>query len=155
MPSYFREPEDLTIEESFALATLADLKPLGRALSSEAPMRKCDLVPFLVNKLRTKEQAEALYKRLNELGQAAVQEATHDPDGILDLERFQAKYGHVGTPGGQPPGVTRLSSPDIGRHRRAGNRGQGECGRGAYHGFGSLESVSSADHRVFFNENMM
>jgi len=93
MPRYFREPEELTVEESFAKATLADLKPLGRALSSDAPMRKGDLVPFLVEQLRTPERAEALYKRLDELGQAAVQEAMHDPDGLLDLDRFRAKYG--------------------------------------------------------------
>ncbi len=93
MPRYFRKPEDLTIEESFARAALADLKPLGRAISADAPMRKGDLVPFLVNKLSTPERAEALYKRLDELGQAAVQEATHDPEGLLDLDRFRAKYG--------------------------------------------------------------
>ena len=39
------------------------------------------------------EKVRALYAGLAEVGQKIVQEATHSPGGILNLKRFQAKYG--------------------------------------------------------------
>ncbi|MCI0461619.1 MAG: helicase-associated domain-containing protein, partial [Gemmataceae bacterium] len=39
------------------------------------------------------ERVRALYDQLDETGKAAVQEASRDPEGLLELDRFAPKYG--------------------------------------------------------------
>jgi hypothetical protein len=94
MPRY-REYEILTTEQSFEKLKVDDLKPLVRLLDLEVPPRKPDLVALLTGIMRTPEKVRALYDQLDETGQAAVQEATQDPEGLLDLARFGPKYGRL------------------------------------------------------------
>src|SRR5262249_51090263 len=42
-----------------------------------------------------RERLRSLYEGLDELSQAAVQEATHDSVGWLNQDRFEAKYGRL------------------------------------------------------------
>jgi hypothetical protein len=86
------DPELLTTRESFALLTVDDLKPLA-ALLGRVPTRKGELVDLLAGALEDRKQVRTLYAGLDDLGQKAVQEAAHDPEGALDCQRFYAKYG--------------------------------------------------------------
>jgi hypothetical protein len=86
------EPESLTTEEAFLRLTVDELKPIVRLLELEPPKRKGELVEVLTGRLRQPESVRALYEGLDDLGRAAVQEATHDPEGLLHLDQFQAKY---------------------------------------------------------------
>lgn len=88
----FNEPDLLTVRESFEQLNVDDLKPLA-ALIGSPPNRKAELVDFLGRNLESREQAQKLYEGLDEIGQKAVQEATHDPDGMLHGQQFRAKYG--------------------------------------------------------------
>jgi hypothetical protein len=84
--------ELLTTREAFALLTVDELKPLA-ALVGQVPTRKGELVDVLATTLEDREKVRTLYAGLDDLGQKAVQEAAHDPEGVLDGQRFRAKYG--------------------------------------------------------------
>src|SRR4051812_4244163 len=102
-----RDPgERLTDRESYQRLNLDELRPLGRLVAPEPPTRKGDLVPFLADALAREEVVRRLYEALDDAGRAAVQEATHDPAGRVDRERFRAKYGRLpgfGTTNGPTP----------------------------------------------------
>ncbi len=73
---------------------LSTLQPLAKLVAKDAPTRKSDLVPYLSRLMSQPEDVRRLYDSLGELGKAAIQEAMADPVGQLDLNRFEAKYGH-------------------------------------------------------------
>src|SRR5437667_6696820 len=50
--------------------------------------------------MEDREQVRTLYAALDDTSQKAVQEATHDPEGTLDEERFEAKYNRLPDFGG-------------------------------------------------------
>jgi hypothetical protein len=89
------EPQFLNVAEAFTQLNLDDLRPLGKLVSHDAPSRKQDLVPYLTQKLAREDVVRRLYESLDNLGQAAVQEALADPMGTVDPNRFQAKYGRL------------------------------------------------------------
>jgi hypothetical protein len=92
MPRY----DELTIpstSDSFSQLTVPDLTAISKLLAKDPPPRKGELVAFLTKRMTDRDQVSALYDRLDEIGKAAVQEAACDPEGILNLDRFQAKYG--------------------------------------------------------------
>ena len=59
------------------------------------PLKKSDIVPFLTQKMGSKEQVRELYESLDDLGKSTVREAVHSPTGQLDASRFAAKYGQL------------------------------------------------------------
>lgn len=90
-------PEQRSILESYQRLGLDELRTLGSLVSGDPPSRKRDLVPFLAGAMTRVEVVRGLYDGLDEAGRSAVREATHDPAGRVDRERFRAKYGR--TPG--------------------------------------------------------
>ncbi len=90
--------EGMTIDEDsvhFALLyqnNSDELKKLARLLTNEKlPTRKADLVAALLPFFQG-DALTALWNRLDRLQQAAVTEAVHGGDGLLDMQLFQAKY---------------------------------------------------------------
>jgi hypothetical protein len=83
--------EPLTTQETFSELTVDDLKPLAN-LVGQAPARKGELVELLTRTMTDPEEVRSLYQHLDDTGQKAVQEAAHDPEGILHEQRFWAKY---------------------------------------------------------------
>ena len=69
-------------DEAFDDLNVDTLKPLAGLLTKDIP-RKGELVAFLAGALRKPAQVIALYEKLAPLGQRAVQEATHDAEGLL------------------------------------------------------------------------
>ncbi len=111
------ELEPLTTREALSLLTVEELKPLA-ALVGEVPARKGDLVEAVAATLEKPAAIRALYEGLSDVGQKAVQEATHDPNGVLNRQRFRAKYGQSPNFGGvgryrteQKPTALRLFFP--------------------------------------------
>src|SRR3954464_9209329 len=102
-----RDPgERLTNRESYQRLGLEELRPLGRLVAPEPPTRQGDLVPLLAAAMGRGEGVRKLYEALDDTARAAVQEATHDPAGRVDRERFRAKYGRLpgfGTANGPTP----------------------------------------------------
>lgn len=98
MPRY-DEPERLTVREAYSLLTVDDLKPLA-ALVGQVPTKKGDLVDLLAKTVEDEREVRALYAGLDDTGQKAVQEATHDPEGMLHSQRFWAKYSRSPNFGG-------------------------------------------------------
>jgi hypothetical protein len=88
-----KEPVPRTAAEAFDLWTVGRLKPLAKFVTHNVPTRKGDLVELLAKIMQDENNLHEFYAEQDELGQAALQEATHDPRGELDLERFEAKYG--------------------------------------------------------------
>lgn len=85
------DPELLTIREAFTLLTVDNLTPLA-ALVGPVPTKKGELVDVVAEAMSDPKVVKALYAGLAETGQRAIQEATHDPEGVLHEQRFQAKY---------------------------------------------------------------
>jgi hypothetical protein len=54
--------------------------------------RAGDLVDLLAKAMQDQGEVRALYASLDDVSQKAVQEATHDPEGVLHSQRFWAKY---------------------------------------------------------------
>jgi hypothetical protein len=94
MPYSHLETERLSLEEQVQKLKVDQLKPLARLLTDEPLPRKPELVGYLAKRLLDKEKLRALYESLPEIDKSAVQEAVHDDDNRLDLDRFEAKYGH-------------------------------------------------------------
>ena len=84
--------ELLTTREALSLLTVDELKALA-SLVGQVAMKKGDLVDLLARAMADREEVRTLYAGLDDMGQKAVQEATHDPAGVLDGQRFWAKYG--------------------------------------------------------------
>ncbi len=95
----YDEPELLTASEAFSLLNVADLKPLA-SLIGRAPTKKGDLVDMLAHTLENPQEVRSLYANLDEVSQKAVQEATHDPEGLLYQDKFCAKYNRCPDFGG-------------------------------------------------------
>jgi hypothetical protein len=72
------------------------LREFARALDIGGPTRKADLAAAIAEVMLGGEGTRALqdlYSRLSEPERAAVSEALFDPDHVLDLACFEAKYG--------------------------------------------------------------
>jgi hypothetical protein len=107
--SRYDESEQLNVRDALALLTLDDLKPVAKLVGTP-PARKGELVDLIARTLENMEKVRSLYDKLDDSGKKAVQEATYDPEGVLDEARFAAKYGR---------------SPDFGGSgRRFNNDGQ-------------------------------
>lgn len=87
-----RDDGPVPAREAFNALTIDHLVPLVRLLGVESPKRKGDLVAAVTAAMLRPERVRALYEKLDPVGQAAVQEATHDPEGRLHPDRFRAKY---------------------------------------------------------------
>jgi hypothetical protein len=85
----------LPVKEAFSKLTIAHLRPLVALLSRDVPQRKPELVALLARFLTNPNQVRALYERLDPLAQKAVQEAAHDPRGMLHHDRFLARRGEL------------------------------------------------------------
>ena len=92
-------PNCCTVREAFSLLTVDDLKPLA-ALVGQVPTKKGDLVDLLARSMTDSHEVRSLYANLDDIGQKAVQEATHDPEGVLHSQRFWAKYSRSPNFGG-------------------------------------------------------
>jgi hypothetical protein len=87
----YHKPELLTVRKAFSLLTVEDLKLLA-ALVGQAAAWKGDLVDVLARAMEDPQEVRSLYAGLDDVGHKAVQEATYDPEGVLNLQRFWAKY---------------------------------------------------------------
>lgn len=81
------------VSEAFELLTIKDLQPLAKLVAGEPPTRKPDLVGELTRAMSQPGEVCRLDSELSALGKAAIREALANPDGRLDLARFEAKYG--------------------------------------------------------------
>ncbi len=88
-----------TVHEAFSDLKVDELKALAK-LVGEPPPRKGELVEMLAGVMQDRDKVRALYLKLDDIGQKAVQEAAHDIEGVLDLSKFQAKYGRSPNFGG-------------------------------------------------------
>ncbi|HEV3116272.1 MAG TPA: hypothetical protein VGY58_04415 [Gemmataceae bacterium] len=94
MPYSHLETEQLTLEEQLQKLKVDQLKPLVRLLTDDPPPRKPELLSYLAKRLLDREKLRLLYESLPEIDKVAVQEAVHDEDHRLDLDRFEAKYSN-------------------------------------------------------------
>src|SRR6516162_9791321 len=88
-------PDILTVAEAYEKTRLDTLRPLAKLLDPDAPTRKTDIVPFLIREMANEERVRQIYHALGSLNQSAIQEAVADPLGMLDPDRFRAKYGQL------------------------------------------------------------
>src|SRR5205807_8018385 len=93
MPYSQLETESLSLEEQLQKLKVDQLKQLARLFVDDPPPRKPELLELLARRLLSKEKLRLLYETLPEIGRAAVQEAVHDDNNLLNLDRFEAKYG--------------------------------------------------------------
>jgi hypothetical protein len=89
----------LPAADTYQLLTVDKLKVLAKYVTHAAPAKKTELVDLLTRTMLDDANLREFYEEQDELGQAAIREATHHPEGKLDLPRFEAKYG-------QPPRLT-------------------------------------------------
>jgi hypothetical protein len=86
-----------TLREALEDCYNADrLREFARALNIAGPTRKADLAAAVAEMMLGGEGTRALEElcaRLSDLERAAVSETVYDPDRILDLACFRAKYG--------------------------------------------------------------
>lgn len=93
-----REPQ--TIRQTLAQLGVDDLKPLLALIGVKKTGRKEELIDTLANALEDPDRLRAIYDSLDDLGKKAVQEATHDPQGVLHVQRFRAKHCGAADMGG-------------------------------------------------------
>src|SRR5262249_7069745 len=89
------EPQPVPTREAFDTLTIRDLRPLASLLTKEVPQRKGELVALVVRFMTDRAEVRALYDKLEPLAQKAVQEATHDPQGLLHRDKFSARNGQL------------------------------------------------------------
>ncbi len=86
-----------TLREALEDCYNADrLREFARALNIGGPTRKADLAAAVAEIMMGGDSTrvlEDLHARLSDLDRAAVSETVYDPDRILDLTCFRAKYG--------------------------------------------------------------
>jgi len=111
------EPELLSTEEAFGKLTIDQLRPLALLLAGDVPKRKTELVGLLVRFMTAPAEVRALYEKLDPLAQKAVQEATFHPKGLLERDKFVARYGQLPA-FHQPSPNERTSFYDYERHKR-------------------------------------
>ena len=107
MPRYDAR-ELLTTRESFSSLTVDELKPLA-ALVGKVPLKKGDLVDLLAGVMENLKEVEALYARMDDVSQKALQEAiwrqrparTHFEDGGWLLASPARRRRHIGDPSRQ------------------------------------------------------
>jgi hypothetical protein len=110
--SYLDELEPVTIREAFSRLTVDDLKPLAAMVGQgQLPTRKGELVDLLARGLEDGKKVRDMYDGLDEVAQKAVQEAAHDPEGVLHGPSFRAKYGRTPDFGGSGGRYTRDRQP--------------------------------------------
>jgi hypothetical protein len=97
--AYRLDPEFLNFAEAIEQLNLDVLRPLGQWVSRDAPSRKQDLVPYLIQMLARADVVRRLYESLDKLSQEAVQEALASFGGRVDPTKFQAKYGRLPSQG--------------------------------------------------------
>ena len=102
------EPEKLTVRETFSRLTVDDLKALLALVRGPVQARKAELVDQLAGVMESPKEVRALYDELEDLAKKAVQEATHDPQGVWHRSRFEAKYG--GLPALDRPGRSQYQT---------------------------------------------
>jgi hypothetical protein len=78
------ETQPRTLREAFSELTVDELKPLASLVGATAT-RKGDLVDLLAKALEDREKVRSLYDGRDDVGKKALQEATYDPEGTLDL----------------------------------------------------------------------
>jgi Helicase conserved C-terminal domain len=111
MPLY-STTDRLNTQQAFEKLYLNNLRPLARLISDAPPNHKPELVELLTQTMRDEPRVRALYERLDPISQAAVREAAHDPEGELQISRFEAKYGQrPAYETGGSPSVLRLFFP--------------------------------------------
>jgi hypothetical protein len=88
-----------TLREALEDCYNADrLREFARALNIAGPTRKADLAAAVAEVMlggQGTRALENLYASLRELERATVSETLYDPDRILDLTSFRAKYGSL------------------------------------------------------------
>lgn len=113
------ETQPRTLREAFSELTVDELKPLASLVGATAT-RKGELVDLLAKAMGDRQKVRSLYDGRDDVGKKALQEATYDPEGTLDLFIFKAKYGRTPSFGGsgsryglrnEKPTVLRLFFP--------------------------------------------
>jgi hypothetical protein len=89
------EPEQLTLRETYSRLTVPELRPLLALIRGPVQARKPELVDFLAGIMEVPGEVRAIYEGLDDLARKAVQEATHDRQGVWHQSRFVAKYGQL------------------------------------------------------------
>src|SRR5579884_1960089 len=95
MTRYRQQDTPRTVAEMLENLTVPQLKPLVQLLDRNPPPRKGEMISVLTHFLLRPERLQRLYSELDPISQAAVQEATHDPEGVLGHDEFVAKYGQA------------------------------------------------------------
>jgi hypothetical protein len=96
------------LAEAYEKANLETLRPLAKFISPDAPTRKMDIVPFLIRTMTSEDVVRGLYNSFGEVPKAAIQEAVASSLGVVNVDRFKAKYGHL-PDNGTRDDPTRLS----------------------------------------------
>src|SRR5437763_16323816 len=81
--------------EAFTKRTIDELKPLALLLTTDVPKRKPELTALLASSMTNAATVRRLHEQLDPLARTAVQEATHDPKGVLHRDRFIARHGRM------------------------------------------------------------
>src|SRR5260370_2021922 len=92
---YYQDPTNLTFREALALRGVDEIKPLLALVCGKVKARKEEMVDMVGTALQGPAALRALYESLDDLGQRAVQEATHDDEGAFRRERFQVRSGRL------------------------------------------------------------
>ena len=79
---------------------------LAPLVLDDPPACKRELVPLLAEMMGRDKVVRGLHDALDDVGRAAVQEATHDPSGRVDHAQLRANYGRL-----PELGRGRISSP--------------------------------------------
>ncbi len=84
-----------TLTETLELRTIDQLKHYQKLLSKDKarPSRKAELVTDIRSRLRG-SKLRAIWENFDNIDQAAIAEAVHDPMGKFHADRFDAKYGN-------------------------------------------------------------
>jgi hypothetical protein len=101
-------PEIHNISEVYEKVNLETLRPMAKFISPDAPTRKMDIVPFLIRAMTDEDMVRQLYDKFGEVPKAAIQEAVANPLGVVNIDRFKAKYGQIPDEGTRAA-PTRLS----------------------------------------------
>ena len=101
-------PEIHNVSEVYEKVNLDTLRPMAKFISPDAPARKMDIVPFLIRAMTDEDVVRQLYDKFGEVPKAAIQEAVANPSGVVNIDRFKAKYGQIPDEGTRDA-PTRLS----------------------------------------------
>ena len=82
----------LTVREAFDNLTLDDLRPLMQLLGDTGLVRKADMIPAFGKALTDPARVRRLYDNLDDVAKGAVRLAVHDPNGVLPIEQYAARF---------------------------------------------------------------